>query len=301
MGWALVAVFGLGLGVVQVRRAVAVERAIHARRPLYILDAARVLARPASESRPRLLARKGHIAYYAGFDFVPYSTSVNSLEDLVRYARSCQAEYIVYSTLEYSLLPRMLFLAVADAVPLLQEVYRAPSIRIFRLGDDTRTTLSAAERFGLLLANLRAARLQRRPAAVYLACEDLGRHHMQRQAFAEAEQAFQRALEAALQAGGGDPELERYAVAARFNLAGAQLKLGRPEAAVRILQENLAQAAAQESPLDLARNHARLGLAYEMLGRHEEALRERRLARAMDPQGGLAADPESLEVHRPAP
>jgi 4-amino-4-deoxy-L-arabinose transferase-like glycosyltransferase len=296
MAFSILAAFMLVLTLVQVRRIAAVERTIYARRPLYILDAARALAPAAPASRPRMLARKGHLAYYAGFDFSPYSIRVGSLEELVRYARSVSAEYIVYSQVEYSMLPRMLFLAVADTVPLLQEVYRGRSIRVFHLTEDTRTVLSDAERTALLLANLSAARTQGRPAALFIATYDLGRHYMQTQQFAEAARMLQWAIEVA-QGPGGDPEMKELAASVRYHLAGAQLELRHPETAIHILQENLEYWETRGAPRAMAaRTHQRLGRAYTMMGRDEEAHREERLAHELDPAIDAAARPESLRA-----
>ena len=286
--------FLLVLAVVQVRRIGASERKLYGGRPLYILEAAPVLARQASASRPRLLARKGHMAYYAGFDYTPYSTKVRSLEELVGLARSVNAEYIVHSSIEYLLLPHLLFLAVADTVPLLHEVYRGRNIRIFRLADDTRTTLSDTEKLGLLRANLRGAQAQRHPWALFTACDDLARYHLQKQEFAAAAQRFQQALEVAR--GAMHPEMQYIASDARYNLAGALLGLGRAEAAIPILRENVEYLAARGVPHALALNHQRLGVAYGMLGREEEARREQRLARELYPAGATAAGSESLQA-----
>jgi 4-amino-4-deoxy-L-arabinose transferase-like glycosyltransferase len=291
----LLAAFVFVLTAVQVRRIVVIERRIHQRRPLYILDAARALAPQARAVKPRLLARKGHIAYYSGFDFSLIPTNVTSLEELVRTARSENAQYVVYSRVEYSLLPRMLFLAVADTVPLLHEVYRGQSIRVFRLTEDTRTALSDSERTGLLRANLRAARTQGRPAALFIACDDLGRHSLQMHEFAEAARMFQSALEVA-QATTGDPQMPYLAASARDDLALAQLGLSRPEAAIRLLQENLEYFATRGTPRDMARTHLRLGRAYAMMGQEEVARQEERLARELHPPSAAAARSESLQA-----
>jgi len=268
----------LAAGVVQVRRVVAAERTIQARRPLYLLDAARVIARDASGSRPHVMARKGHVAYYAGGDFTPYSTQIGSLEELVQTARARHAQYIVYSKLEYSMLPRMLFMAVLDTVPSLQEIHRAQSVRVFRVPPDGPATLSDAQRYDLLLANLRAARLQRRPSAIYIACEDLGRHHLDRREFAAAAARFESALDVA-QGSAREPGMAAAAAAARQVLAVAYLGAGRAADAIAPLQENLTYYQRLQAAAALARTHATLAQAYEALGRDEDARRERTMAR----------------------
>ena len=57
------------LVVVHIPRIVATERRIHARRPMNILEAARFLAEKEGHGSARVMARKGHIAYHAAFDF----------------------------------------------------------------------------------------------------------------------------------------------------------------------------------------------------------------------------------------
>jgi 4-amino-4-deoxy-L-arabinose transferase-like glycosyltransferase len=276
-GWFLLASSTAALAVVQVHAVVTAERGVYARRPLDVLEAARALAAGEARAGGRILARKGHLAYYAGLDFVPFTTGIESLEDLVREAQACGATFVAYGKVEYSLLPRMLFIAITDSVPLLEEVYRAPSMRIFRIPSDVPPVLSESQRYDLLRANLRAARMQGRSTSIYLACSDLASFHLKKGEFAEAAAFFSDALEVAGR-GSGEPEMDHAAAMARLGLARAELGLERPEIARSLLLQNLEFFRSAGSPLEVARTHMLLAHAYERMGREEDARRERRLA-----------------------
>jgi hypothetical protein len=277
--------FVCALVVVQVPRIVATEREIHARRPLYILDAARHLAATEGHTQPprqrhtpgqapaRIMARKGHIAYHAGFDFEMYSASVASLEELVRLAHAKGVEYIVYSRVEYSLLPRMLFFAVTDTIPLLHEVYRGDGIRVFT-PEPGEPSLSEEQRHDLLLANLRAARAQRRPAAIHTALIDLGLHDMARHEVERAAARFREGVEVAEQADGGGSVAWQAAVA-REHLAVAELEQGNAEAAVANLQKNANYFASLGAERDLHRTDAMLRRARAALASGRPAAPEK--------------------------
>lgn len=268
--------------LLQVHKIMATERMLYARRPLYILDAAESLAGQNDLGSTRIIARKGHIAYYAGLDFVPYSTHVGSLEDLLRYAHREDAKYVTYSKIEYSLLPRMLFMAVTDTVPLLREIYRGPSVRVFQVPEGEPLSLSDADRHVLLLATLRAARVQNRSTSIYLACSDLASYHLQRGGFAKAAAYASDALRIA-GSERDDVSMERAAAVARHNLARAELGLGSPEVASTLLQENLDYFRSSGSRRDVARTRVMLANVYATVGRDEDARRERLLAHELDP------------------
>ena len=264
--WVTGITVGLLLTVVAVQapRIVETERALYARRPLDILQAARHLAKREEHTRARIMARKGHIAYHAGFDLSLYSTSVSSLEELVRLARAEGADYIAYSRVEYSMLPRMLFFAVTDTVPMLQEVYRGPGVRVFR-PDAGRTTLTDVERHALLLSTLGAARQQRRPAVIYTALVDLGMHHMASREFEDAAVRLREAVEVAENAA-GEADLAWDAAVARLHLADAEMALGHAEAVIPMLQESRRYFAAQGAERDVSRTDAMLQRARRALG-----------------------------------
>lgn len=74
--------------------------------------------------RPRLIARKPHLSYYADADPVPF-VPLDSLESLVRYAREVRADYLFISWPEALLRPPFAFLLVPEFAPLGLELVSA--------------------------------------------------------------------------------------------------------------------------------------------------------------------------------
>ena len=269
----LVAVLWI-LVVVHIPRIVSTERRIHARRPVGILEAARFLAEKEGHGQARVMARKGHIAYHAGFDFTLFFEGLTSLEALIERARSAGVDYVAYSQVEYWMLPRMLFLAVSDRVPYLAEVYKGDGIRVFRVEAGAEPVFSDAERYALLLATLKGARSQRRPASIYGALVDLGAHGVARREFERAAAHFREAVAVAERAD-DQREWGWRAAVAREQLAGAELEEGNFEAAVASLQANADYFASVGAQADLDRTTAKLQSAHAALRSWQRAAPER--------------------------
>ncbi len=68
------------------------------------------------EGRPRLIARKPHLSYYAEAEPVPFAP-LDSLESLARYAREQHADYLFISWPEALLRPSVAFLLVPEFAP----------------------------------------------------------------------------------------------------------------------------------------------------------------------------------------
>jgi tetratricopeptide (TPR) repeat protein len=93
---------------------VRVQQRVTAQLPVEVLPAARelgALARPGD----RVIARKGHIAFYAGLQPVPFPFS-GTLEELARYARAQRARWLYFSWPEAETRPEFWFLLDTSAV-----------------------------------------------------------------------------------------------------------------------------------------------------------------------------------------
>jgi len=94
----------------QVAGIVRSERFYFDRRPLFVLRAADILRRHAEETRKpgrlTVMARKGHIPYYAGMDYRQYPKTVSGSRAVVAAAVERGADYVVFSELERVYYPR---------------------------------------------------------------------------------------------------------------------------------------------------------------------------------------------------
>jgi 4-amino-4-deoxy-L-arabinose transferase-like glycosyltransferase len=128
-GLVLAGIIGL-----QLERVVAAERDYYDQRPLFVPAAAEFLqAHHDGSDVPVVMARKPHIAYYAGMRYLPYPQSFAGGSELLTFARRQQVQYIVYSTVERYFYPDRSFLKRLDVVDGVERIYRGRQIAIYEL------------------------------------------------------------------------------------------------------------------------------------------------------------------------
>jgi len=84
----------------------------------------------------RVIARKPHVAYFAGLEAVMFPAHVRSVGELVRYCRENGVDYVVYSGIEAGYRPDVrVLLAVRRKHPGLEMVYYNDFGVIYRVVD----------------------------------------------------------------------------------------------------------------------------------------------------------------------
>jgi hypothetical protein len=129
----------VALLVTQVRGIVVCERFYLEHRPLFILPAAQFLKehaeRAADAEQKTVLARKPHIAYYAGMAYVAYPTHVANSREFVASAVDRGADYIVFSILEYAYRRDADWLVTLDRELGVERILRNKKIMIYDVAD----------------------------------------------------------------------------------------------------------------------------------------------------------------------
>lgn len=167
-----------GLFLMQIQWVVRAETFYFSSRPLFILPAARFLKDHAgSEGKAAekiVLARKPHIAYYAGMKYRMYPLHLSDSRDLIVSAIELGADYVVYSKLEYMYYPEDTRLANLESELGVKLIYSEKEINVYEVADwlDLKSPEGAA---GLreMLARLRAFRRADHQEAVMRACAEL--------------------------------------------------------------------------------------------------------------------------------
>ena len=228
------------------------------------------------EPGARLLARKGHAAYFAGLAPVPFPI-VDSLDVLAKYCRAENVRYLYFSTIEARARPDFVYLLDTSAVvPGLSVLYAAtdPPAIVYAVGpgfgaappwwEDTATLRRVNARVHVLLDPGAASR----GYSLELAADGLDRGRPA-EALRDAEVAAR--LAPAL------PDAKRLE-------AEALRRLGRGDAAIETLRVALALAP-EDSPTRLG-----LGMLLAEAGRDSEA------AATWRPVVGLTRDPHLLDA-----
>lgn len=133
----LLAVLFIGLVSAQIVRIVKHERFYYQARPLFVLDAASFLNSHMTSRRKAVsatvMARKPHIAYYAGMQYLRYPRMVMDPTEFLAYGTRHNADYIVYSLIEQKHYPDWHFLMELDSTPGVIRIYNKPEIVIYEL------------------------------------------------------------------------------------------------------------------------------------------------------------------------
>ncbi len=275
----------LAVAVVMVHDLVTAERFYLLRRPLEVLPAARFLrARAAAEGLAGdgagVMARKPHLAFYAGLPYVPYPGTLTTRAALLDSARARGARWLAYGNVERLHYPWQPWLADLAGAPGVATVYDEPGLRIYELA----AAVPAGGPTDALARRL-ADRLRRAEAAgaadsVLASALSLGRRWSDLGEWEPAAAAYARGLAAAGTAADS--------CGMGVELAWALAHLGRWEEIRRRLEAGAGAAAAGEAgaatrgcpPALVPVVHDLLGRAYLNLGRPGPGAAELRRALA---------------------
>ncbi len=135
----LVALSGAALLVFafQIADIVTAERFYLARRPLSVLDTAPLLARLAADGTDAVvLARKPHLAHYAGLRYLEYPHELTDAREFLALAVTGGVRFIVYGDIERAHFPGNLFLGELDRYAGVERVHQDEVVTIYELTGD---------------------------------------------------------------------------------------------------------------------------------------------------------------------
>ena len=222
----ITAAFLIACTAAGVARIVAKERERIARRPLSLLPAIQALRQHAAVAgHGAVLARKGHIAFHAGLDYVQYPMAIWSLKDLLAFARDHGVRYISYGFVEFELQPDLRFLGILDSIPGTRDIYRRDGERVFEIMDYMPGVSDSLE-FTMLLANATAAARRRESDLEAEACNMVAKYFWERNRPAEGAQWLTRAVTLTADALPGSRSAH-IATTCRLNLGRVLLMIGR--------------------------------------------------------------------------
>ena len=273
----LVALVFVGITVHQGWRALAEERGIYKRRPLFVLPTSAFLARDAATSgRKVVAARKGLIAYYSGLQSVIFPSRVGSLEELLTFVKDRGVDYVVFSSIEFAMMPDIRAICLMRDIPGLKEVYRVREARVLVPDSEAKGELSMEQKLTVLEQNLHFARKIEQPVEIARNAVSL--------ALLEAQTKGPRAAVARLQ--GVLAELQGVNSAdGRHGSAMVQITLGffvaavgEPERAFELVRSGLGTFEATGKEVERGLAYLALGQIHEIQGDSVPAAEQYRIA-----------------------
>jgi len=285
----LLSIVGLTVFALQISDIVIAEREYHLRLPRFALDLAPELKRlAAGEADVVLLARKPHLAHYAGMTYLQYPPKLGDVDDFLNFASKGGARFVVVGPVERGHYPESLYLAELSRYAGVERVYRDDETTLYELDPDRDATGPVINEITAdLERRLSDAQVAGAPIPIFqlsvLAAEARVRD-------GDWEIAAER-LETGLAAlpASDEPEARKAIAAALLNLAQTYLKLGRNAEGVALLEPALREITATLTPGHLANAQACLARLHEHLGNLDEA--ERYLSQAHN-QYLSAGEPE---------
>ena len=288
-GFVLLSVVALTVFTLQISDIVIAEREYHRRLPRFALDLAPELKRLAGgEADVVLMARKPHLAHYAGMTYLQYPPVLGDADDFLDFASVGGVRFVVVGPVERGHYPERLYLTELSRYAGVERVYHDDETTVYELDPDLDAATPVINEVTVdLERRLTEARIAGAPIPIFqlnvLAAEARARD-------GDWETAAEH-LESGLAALPASDQLEaRKAIAsALLNLARTYLKLGRNAEGIALLEPALREIAATLTPGHLANAQACLARLYEHLGNLDEA--ERYLSQAHN-QYLTAGEPE---------
>jgi len=255
------------------------EKYYLAKRPLYILPAAKSLAEQAQGSHLRVvMARKAHIAHYAGMGYQPYPAAITSLQNFFAYAWEHQVDAVSVSDIEREYYPDAAFLPHLESSRGAQKIYDEDQVILFKLDRSLPVTTAAVnEIVTQLWKSLEAAEAAGNRQRTFLILRALGAEYKASQEWEKAADCFRRALQLT-----GDlpsPLNGEEVDVLRINLSLALLHSSRFAEGAEVLGGELANLTQEGDPIHLAMAYSLLARHVKELGRREEAERYLEIAR----------------------
>ncbi|MBN1163797.1 MAG: glycosyltransferase family 39 protein [Candidatus Krumholzibacteriota bacterium] len=261
-----------GLLVAEIAMIVSAERYYRRQNPLYIMEVARFLkSHQDPDSTPVILARKGHLAYYAGMRYQNYPQNWNNFREFIDYALDHQVRYIAYGDIE-----RMYFSADEFMRQLPQNegidlIYEDSHALIFSLAEwmpEGRVIPGMQEEdFTNLLGE---AERSRDPERIMYTCKNIASLHITGGDWNAGIGYFTRGMEI-IRSLPDNPSSRENLSAIRNYLSQSYLETGRYREGIQLQQENIELFKRSGDMEALARSHLLTYRHFEMLKEIDKA------------------------------
>ncbi len=257
----------------QIADIVTAERFYHARRPLLVLDTAPLLAHLAGDDTDAVvLARKPHLAHYAGLRYLEYPHELTDARDFLALAVAGGVRFIVVSDIERGHFPGNLFLGELDRYAGVVRVHQGETATIYELAADLDPDAAGVNE---VTRDLERRLEEARRAGDGVLTFQLSLLAAEARARDGDLPAAAAHLEAGLAAMPPDdsPDARRAVANAKLNLAQTWYRLDRPRDGVDLLAPALLEIAELLPPGRQATAHFCLAGLQEKLGRLDLARR----------------------------
>ncbi|MFA6471859.1 MAG: glycosyltransferase family 39 protein [Candidatus Latescibacterota bacterium] len=102
--------------------------------PTFLKELGQTLGTLESDKSQKIIARKPHVAYYAGLNPMMFPEKPRNIEELVQFCHEQHVRYILYSVIEAHFRPNLnSLISIDDSYPGLHEVFRCDYGMIFRV------------------------------------------------------------------------------------------------------------------------------------------------------------------------
>lgn len=261
----------------QVVRIVRYERMYYARRPLFVVTAARFLRRTPHRTRltetPTLMARKPHIAFYADTRFQYYPDGFYNSQHFLSFAIERDVDFIVVSSLEMVHYPDAEYLWALDTTPGVEKIYGTDEVAIFTVEEWLKLDTEAGrEQLAGYESDLARAAAEDDPEGEIRACLNVAGMYAMNGAWDKKARYLERALSAARRL--TEPSSRtRYITLLKLNVSEAYLMAGSHEEGIALLEEYLPMIEERGTPEQRALAHVLISRHHEELGRLHDARR----------------------------
>ncbi len=291
---AIVGALVFGLQIVDL---VKVEKEYRRRLPDFVLELAPELRRlAAGDPDAVVMARKPHLAHYAGLTYLQYPPELGDATDFLTFAAEHDARLVVVGPVERGHYPEALYLDELSRYAGVVRVHRDEAASIYRLdpgfepgAQTTNEVMAERER------RLAEARAAGDPVPVFQLAVLVAEAYVRDGDWETAALRLEEAL-AALPSS-DHPEARLAIAAARVNLAQTYLKLERYAEGRDLLTPAMGELAAVLPAARRGDAHACLGRLLEHLGEMDGARRELRAAEAAYLEAGDAGRAENVRRH----
>ncbi len=294
-GVIILAVAALTMYGFQISDLVVAEKAYRQRLPLFVLDIAPELKRLAgNDTDAFVMARKPHLAHYAGLGYMQYPHTLTDAADFLAFAVANDVRLIVYGDVERDYYPEHLYLGGLARYTGIERAFADGATVIYELARElTADAIVVSDVTADLSRRLVAARADGNATLTFQLCALIAEDRALDREWTAAAAYLEEGL--SVMPRGESPAAQRAVTNAKLNLAQSYIRLERWVDGIALLEPALSEIGELLPPDRQATAHACLALHLEHDGRTAAALRY--LARARDLYQA-AGDTQSAENMR---
>ena len=243
-----------------------------------------------------VMARKPHLAHYAGLEYMQYPHDLGGPDAFIGFAVEHDVRFIVYSEIERAHYPGSLFLAELERYAGVEQVYEDAMAVVYELGRGLTVDEAAVNTFTANLEHRLAVALERGDVELtFQLCVLISEASVRDGDWQTAATYLERAI--AGMPRGASLEARKALANVKINLAQSYLKLMRHAEGVSLLEPVMSGIAALLPPDRQATAHACLARHQEHLGRLDLARRHLGLARDLYIAAGDMGHADDMRRH----